>query len=463
MMGVMPEFTHRSDMPVSAAELYAWHMRPGAVERLMPPWVKAEVLRREGGVEDGGTILMQLGIGPFKTKWLARHEEALPGRQFIDEQVEGPFSKWRHTHRFMPLDAEKSALEDYIHFRMKGGGLGRSFGTSFVFSELARMFPWRHARTRLDLKRHKAAALAPMRIVVSGASGLVGEALCAFLSTGGHRVDRLVRKPPAAGSTDVHYDPAAGTIDAAALEGADAIIHLAGENIAQRWTPAGMNRIRESRREGTRLVADAIAKMTRKPQVFIAASAVGYYGDRDAEPVDESDRTAGTGFLAEVCQAWEMASFSARDAGVRTVNLRLGVVLTPRGGALAKMLPPFKLGLGGPIGTGNQWMSWIGLDDLLGVVLHVLGTPALEGPVNATSPQPVQNRDFTAALASALHRPAFLPLPAAAILTLFGDMGKAMLLEGQRVIPGKLQETGFRFETPYLAEALKWELGQPLS
>ena len=456
----MPEFQYRSEVPASAAEVYAWHVRPGALERLLPPWSDLEVLRREGGVEDGGTVLLSLGLGPIRLRWLARHEEAVPGRQFVDEQVEGPFAKWRHTHRFMPIDADRSAMEDHVHFRSPGGGLGHRLGTPFVQAELARLFPWRHARTRLDLRRHKAAGLAPMRIVVSGASGLLGEAVCAFLTTGGHRVDRLVRRPPAPGTTDIQWDPAAGLIDVAALEGADAVIHLAGENIAQRWTPEAMKRVMDSRKLSTKLLAEAIARLQAKPKVFVSASAVGYYGDRGDDPVDETDRTAGQNFLAEVCQAWELASHPARDAGVRTVNLRFGVVVTPRGGALAKMLPPFRLGLGGPIGSGEQWMSWIGLDDALGAVLHVLKTPELAGPVNATSPQPVQNREFTRILGQALHRPALIPLPPAAVLTLFGDMGKAMLLEGQRVVPGKLLETGFRFETPYLLEALRWELGE---
>lgn len=459
----MPEFQYRSEMPASAAEVYAWHVRPGALERLLPPWRAMRVLRREGGVEDGGTVLLELALGPVKQRWLARHEDAVPGRQFVDEQVEGPFDKWRHTHRFMPHDGDSSTLEDHVHFRSPLGGLGHRLATPFVQAELARLFPWRHARTRLDLRRHKAAGLAPMRIVVSGASGMLGEAICAFLSTGGHRVDRLVRRPPAPGSTDIQWEPATGRLDPAALEGVDAVIHLAGETIAQRWTPQTMKAILDSRKQGTRLLAETIAGLAQKPKVFISASAVGYYGDRGDEPVDEEDRTAGTSFLAEVCQAWELASVPARDAGVRTVNLRFGVVVTPRGGALARMMPPFELGLGGPIGSGAQWMSWIGLDDVLGAVLHVLKTESLAGPVNATSPQPVTNREFTRMLGQALHRPTLFPLPAAVVLTLFGDMGKAVLLEGQRVVPGKLLETGFRFETPYLAEALRWELGDTAS
>jgi uncharacterized protein (TIGR01777 family) len=457
----MPEFQYRSEMPASAAEVYAWHVRPGALERLLPPWMDARVIRREGGVEDGGTVLMELAFGPWRGTWLARHEDPVVGRQFVDEQVEGPFAKWRHTHRFMPIDAERSAIEDHVHFRSPAGGLGHRLGTPIVQAELAKLFPWRHARTRLDLRRHKAAGLAPMRIVVSGASGLVGQALCAFLSTGGHRVDRLVRRPPAPGTTDIQWDPTSGAIDLAALEGADAVIHLSGENLAQKWTPAAMNAIMGSRKVTTRLLAEAIARLEARPKVFISASGVGYYGDRGDDPVDEDDRAAGTGFLAEVCQAWELATTPAREAGVRTVNLRLGVVVTPRGGALAKMLPPFRLGLGGPIGSGAQWMSWIGLDDALGAFLHVLKSPSLEGPVNATSPQPVTNKEFTRMLGQAIRRPTPFPLPAGAVLALFGDMGKATLLEGQRVVPARLLESGFRFETPYLAEALRWELGQP--
>lgn len=456
----MPEFQYRSEMPASATEVYAWHVRPGALERLLPPWRDIQVLRRDGGVEDGGTVLLELAFGPVRRRWLARHEDAVVGRQFVDEQVEGPFGKWRHTHRFMPHDADRSTMEDHVHFRSPFGGLGHRLATPFVQAELARLFPWRHARTRLDLRRHKAAGLAPMRIVVAGAGGMLGEALCAFLTTGGHRVDRLVRRPASPGTTDIWWDPATGRLDPADLEGADAVINLGGENVAQRWTPEAMKAILESRRQGTRLLAETIARLERKPRAFLNASAVGYYGDRGDEPVDEQDRTAGANFLAEVCQAWELATHPARDAGVRTASLRFGVVVTPRGGALAKMLPPFRLGLGGPVGSGAQWMSWIGLDDLLGAVLHVLKTEALAGPVNVTSPQPVTNQEFTRVLGQAIRRPTPFPLPAGAVLALFGDMGKAMLLEGQRVVPGKLLESGFKFETPYLAEALRWELGE---
>lgn len=457
--GPMPEFQFRSEMPASASEVWAWHASPGAFERLMPPWQDIRVIRREGGIDDGGTLLMELPIGPARVRWLARHEGAVVGRQFVDEQIEGPFKKWRHSHRFAPLDADRSALEDHIHFRLPGGALGHRIGTPFVQAEMARLFPWRHARTRLDLRRHKAVGLAPMKILVSGASGLIGEQLCAFLSTGGHTIARLVREKPQAGSRDVEWHPDRWEIDAQALEGFDAVIHLAGENVAQRWTPEAMAAILDSRRQGTRLLAEALAKLTQKPAHFLSASAVGYYGDRGDDPVDEADRLAGTGFLAEVTQAWELATRPAAEAGIRTANLRFGVVLTPRGGALQKMLPAFKFGLGGAIGSGNQYMSWIGLDDLLGAVLHVLATPGLTGPVNLTSPQPVTNREFTHVLGKALRRPTLFPLPAGVVLGLFGDMGKAMLLEGQRVVPGQLLETGFKFETPYLAEALRWELG----
>lgn len=456
----MPEYQYRSEMPASASEVWAWHARPGALERLLPPWQEAHVLRRDGGIDDGGTVLMELTFGPTRTKWLAKHEDAVVGRQFADEQIEGPFKKWRHTHRFLPLDADRSAIEDHVHFRVPGGLLGRKFGTPFVQGELAKMFPWRHARTGQDLKRHKAAGLAPMKILVSGASGLIGEQLVAFLSTGGHDVAKLVRNKPQPGTRDVEWHPDRWEIDQAALEGFDAVIHLAGENVGQRWTPQAMAAIMDSRRQGTRLLAEALAKLAKKPAHFLCASAIGYYGDRDEDPVDEADRQAGTGFLAEVTQAWELASRPAAEAGIRTANMRFGVVLTPKGGALGKMLPPFKLGLGGPIGSGQQYMSWIGLDDLLGAVLHVLATPSIEGPVNMTGPAPVTNREFTRVLGEAIHRPTPFPMPAAAVLAAFGDMGKAMLLEGARVVPGKLLETGFRFETPYLAEALRWELGE---
>jgi uncharacterized protein len=302
-----------------------------------------------------------------------------------------------------------------------------------------------------------------MYIAITGSTGLVGTALVAALQGRGDKVLRLVRtsassiKPREARDpqNEIRWDPAAGQIDAAGLEGVEAVVHLAGEGIADhRWTDEVKRRIRQSRTEGTRLLCDALAGLNAKPRVLCSASAVGYYGDRGAETVDETS-SAGRGFLADVCQAWEAATGPARDAGIRVVNLRLGVVLSSHGGALAKMLTPFKLGLGGVIGSGRQAMSWITLEDLVGAILFTLASPALAGPVNAVSPYPVTNREFTRALGRVLGRPTIFPMPAFAARLAFGEMADEMLLAGARVEPRALAEAGFAFRHPQLEPALR--------
>jgi hypothetical protein len=293
----------------------------------------------------------------------------------------------------------------------------------------------------------------PRTIAISGASGLVGTAVARALQSGGQRVVRLVRRPPGAG--EVRWDPAGGTIDAAGLEGVDGVVHLAGESIADgRWTSARKRRIRDSRVEGTRLLAGALGRLTRKPAVLVSASAIGIYGDRGDEELDEASAT-GQGFLADVGRAWEAATADAAAAGIRVVLPRLGIVLAPDGGALAKMLPPFRLGLGGPLGPGTQWMSWITLEDTVRVLLAALEQPALSGPVNAVAPAPVTNAEFTRLLAAAVHRPAIFPVPALALEVLFGEMAREALLASQRVLPRKLTAAGFGFEDPVLGPALR--------
>ncbi len=301
---------------------------------------------------------------------------------------------------------------------------------------------------------------ASLRIAVTGSSGLVGTRLAGFLTQRGHQVERMVRCSAHPGTGEIFWDPATGEIDAAALEGIDCVVHLAGENVgAGRWTQARKDAIRTSRVAGTRLLSKTLAKLAKLPRTLIAASAVGYYGDRGDEPLTE-DSLPGAGFLADVCREWEAATRPAREAGIRVVNLRTGVVLSAVGGALARMLTPFKLGLGGVVGTGRQYMSWITLDDLVAAIHHVTVTDEVSGPVNAVSPSPVTNREFTKTLGRVLRRPTILPLPAAVVRLLFGEMGRALLLEGARVVPSRLLASGFEFAHPTLDGALRHTLGR---
>jgi uncharacterized protein len=294
-----------------------------------------------------------------------------------------------------------------------------------------------------------------MIIAITGSSGLVGSALTGALEADGQLVRPVVRRAPRADQHEIRWDPAAGMIDAAELTGVDAIVHLAGENIAaHRWTAAFKDKIRDSRVHGTKLLCDTLAGLATKPSVLVSASAIGYYGNRGDEIVDESS-PPGSGFLAKVCEDWEAATAPPRDANIRVINLRTGFVLAKSGGGLAKMLTPFRLGLGGVIGSGRQYMSWITLDDLVRVIQFALSAAALSGPVNATAPHPVTNREFTKTLGRVLGRPTVFPMPAFAARLAFGEMADDMLLGGARVESRALSAARFEFTHRKLEPALR--------
>ncbi len=300
-----------------------------------------------------------------------------------------------------------------------------------------------------------------MKILISGASGLIGSSLAFALATAGHSLNRLVRDASRAAAGDVVWNPAAGELEAAALEPFDAIVHLAGESIAAgRWTDQKKERIRGSRVEGTQTLAEALTKLPPRPRTLISASAVGFYGNRDDELLDETS-SPGNDFLAEVCQAWEAATEPAAKAGVRVVKARFGVVLSGQGGALKKMLLPFRLGLGGKIGSGQQYMSWVALDDVVGAVVHCLNTERVRGAVNVVAPNPVTNLEFTKTLGRVLSRPTIFPMPAVAARVAFGEMADALLLSSQRVQPAKLLGAGYAFKFPTLGPALRHVLQRP--
>ena len=453
-------FVRRTRLAAPAEAVFRWHTRPGALERLTPPWAQAEVVERSGGVEDGGRVVLKMPLGPTHVRWVAEHRDYVEGRQFSDVQVEGPFAHWEHTHRFEADGPTACYLEDRVEYDLPFGALGGFFGRSFVHNLVERTFTYRHDTTAADLAAHAAYPGGSLHVLVSGSTGLVGSALVPFLTTGGHRVTRLVRAPARAGEGTVRWDPGAGKLDISGLDDVDVVVHLAGENIAgSRWTEATKARIRDSRARGTRLLCERLARLAHRPAVLVSASAVGYYGDRGSAALDESS-ARGSGFLSDVCCDWEAATAAARDSGIRVVNLRIGVVLTPAGGALAKLLLPFQLGAGGRVGSGNQYMSWISIDDLLGAILHVMRTESLDGAVNAVAPHAVTNGEFTSILGRVLGRPTFLPLPAAAARLAFGEMADEMLLASTRVLPERLAATRYAFRHPDIEGAMRHVLGK---
>lgn len=453
----MTTYKRRVQLPVTASDAFRWHERPGAIDRLIPPWEPVSVLKRGDGIRDGSRVVLQNRLGPIRLNWIADHSGYVAGQQFQDEQTRGPFKRWIHTHRFEG-SAQGVFLEDEIEYELPGGPLGRLLGSSFVAGKIDRMFKYRHEVTLRDLLAHaRFSERGIMKFAITGSSGLVGQQLVPFLTTGGHEVTRITRR---ASEDSVVWDPSGDSFDATPLEGLQGVVHLAGENIAEgRWNDAKKKRILESRSHGTRVLCEGLAKMERPPEVLVSASAIGIYGDRGDELLDEESAT-GSGFLADVCQAWEEATQPARDAGIRVVNLRIGVVLSPQGGALGKMLFPFKMGGGGVLGSGKQYMSWIAIDDLIGAIHHALMTETLRGPVNAVSPNPVTNREFTKTLGQVLRRPTIVPMPGFAARLAFGEMAQELLLSGARVQPKRLQETGFEYRLPNLEDALRHLLGK---
>jgi uncharacterized protein (TIGR01777 family) len=446
------EFESIVDHPCD--EVFAWHTRPGAMRRLVPPWQPMRVVAETDSLADGRAIL---GL-PGGLRWVAQHEPAEfdPPHRFVDVLSSSGvrslpprvIGRWRHTHEFFdgPVTGT-TRVRDRVDTTVPGVGLRSTF-------------VYRHRQLADDLAAHRDAAelgAGPLTIAVTGASGLVGTALSALLSTGGHRIVRLVRHDPAGGG-ERRWDPSRPAPDL--LAGVDAVVHLAGESIAGRFTAAHRAAIRDSRIEPTRRLAECAAHTPDGPRVFVSASAIGYYGyDRGDEPLTE-DSARGEGFLADVVADWEESAAPAAEAGLRVVTVRTGIVQAADGGTLKLMRPLFAAGLGGRLGSGRQWLSWIGLDDLLDVYYRALYDERLVGPVNAVSANPVRNTDYTRALAGVLHRPAILPVPAFGPRLLLGDQGARELAEAnQRVVPEKLVAQAQLFRQPEITDALAHQLG----
>jgi len=447
-MGI--EYASIIDHPLD--EVFAWHTRPGAMRRLVPPWQPMRVIKETESLADGTAIL---GL-PGGLRWVARHDPAgyHPPNQFVDVlSSDGLMTMpprvigwWRHTHRFSEDGPGKTRMLDEVDTTVPGAALRSTFA-------------YRHRQLAEDLAAHRDAADAgagQLVIAITGSSGLVGTALAAFLSTGGHRVIRLVRGTPA-NESERRWDPDNPAPDL--LSGVDALVHLAGESIAGRFTESHRRAIRESRIGPTRRLAE-IAAATAGLQVFVTASAIGFYGHDCGDTLLDETSPRGRGFLADVVADWEAATAPAADTGRRVVMVRTGIVQSAAGGTLRLLRPLFAAGLGGRLGSGRQWLSWIGLDDLLDIYYRAIYDSRLAGPVNAVAPNPVRNADYTRALASTLKRPALLPVPSFGPRVLLGKQGAVELAEAdQRVTPAALQALGHRFRQPTVEDALAHQLG----
>ena len=457
----MPVFKKTTSLPMTALEVYKWHLRKGAFTRLIPPWENIDVIfGGEDGVSEGCEVLFEIKKPFIRQRWKAIHHGFKEGEEFIDEQLSGPFSSWVHRHRFLPDGEDHSIIKDQIEYKLYLNAVSEPFLGWYFNKYMERMFHFRTQKLKNDFARHVVFKDRPkVKAAITGPSGVIGSALGNFLETGGHEVFRMVRREADPKKNEIKWVPDKGVIDAEKLSGMDAVVHLAGESLADgRWTPQKKDAILKSRIEGTRLLCETLAGLKNPPKVLIAASAIGYYGDCEEDVTCSEDCLEGEGFLSEVCGAWEDATQPAKDAGIRVVNIRIGVVLSLRGGALKQMILPFKLGLGGQVGNGKQILSWVAQDDVIGAIHHMIFNHDISGPVNVVSPTPVSNKEYTKTLAKVLKRPAIMPLPASLIRLIFGEMGD-MVLTGAKVEPGVLNASGFDFLYNDLESCLRDELG----
>ncbi|MBF0413679.1 MAG: TIGR01777 family protein [Desulfamplus sp.] len=500
-------FIKQIDVNAPVETVFGWHEKPGAFERLTPPWMKLKNIHKSGkGIDAGTTLNMDICFAniPFSIK--AEHIDYEKNRLFKDRLYGGIFSKWEHTHRFLPLgklasDSEQSGicsmnngisrLEDRIDYALPFHIPDKWH--DLIRAEMYRLFNYRHNVMVNDLDRHRSSELQisselrngdntpkSLTILISGASGPVGNALVPFLTTGGHRVIKLVRRTPKNGD-EIYWNPYTRELN---LEQAfkteltasnnsksadkdrlsskiDVVINLNGYNIgAGKWTEKIKELIIKSRTLSTSLIAEKISSLplNLRPELFISASATGFYGNSGDSCLDENS-TSGELFISKVCREWEKCGQQVEECGIRTVFPRIGVVLTPAGGVLERLLPGFMMGLGAKIGSGEQYMSWISIDDLVYALNHIINDKSIHGVVNATSPNPVRNSDFTQILAKAMSRPAPFTLPASLIQMVWGEMGKELLLSSTRVLPKRLINSGFRFSHPTLEQAFRHLIG----
>jgi uncharacterized protein len=455
----MPVYEKRSVMPVPAGELYDWHARRGTFERLTPPWQRIRVVERPDSLAEGQRLVFEYKVGPLWRRWVAEHHDTIPGKQFADRQIEGPFAAWDHTHGFVADGAEQSVLHDRVVFSLPGGQYLDRPAEGTAGHQLERLFGFRHERTRNDLVRHaRYAHQGALTVVIAGASGLIGSHLASFFETGGHRVIRLVRRAPRH-EGEAFWDPTRAT--GPVLPDVDAILNFSGENLGSGlWTSAKRAAIVASRLHTTGLLARSAAVMERKPRVIVSASAVGAYGDRGDELLTEESARGGD-FLADVCRQWEEALDPAREAGIRVVTPRMGLVMSGSGGVLKPMLPLFRAGLGGSWGRDGQWVSWIALEDVVGIVQWAVMEDGVDGVLNAVAPQPLTPRQLAKTLGRVLRRPVVLKAPSRIIERVLGEMGREMFLSSQRVLPARLTAAGFPFLYTDLEDVLSFELGRP--
>ncbi len=465
----MPIFQRTSAIDCDVEDLHQYHANPGALSRLIPPWENISILKRSDSLGVGSEVVIKNSLFGVPVTWLARHTQWNPPTSFQDIQVSGPFKSWVHDHLFEDNGAGHSTLCDQVQYKNKFGWFG-SLGSPIVKSKLEAMFDYRHKTTQADLSLQRFlrehASNRMLKIGVTGSTGLIGRRLVDLIAVMGHQAVRILR--PASkdraldfplSSQTVTWQPDGGFSNPDVMQGLDAIVHLAGKGVAStRWTESSKREIRKSRVDATRSLIRDLSKLASPPKALICASAVGIYGDRADQVLDETDQP-GSDLMAELARDWEAAAMEYERAGNRVAIGRLGIALHPRQGALAKLLPPFRLGVGGPVGSGSQYWSWIHVDDAAAAFLYLAANPKCTGAYNLVAPEQTDNKTFVKTLGKVLNRPSLLPAPAFALRMLLGEMADAMLLTSTRANCRRLLEDDFPFRSRTLEGCLRHLLG----
>ncbi len=429
------------------------------------------MIDQKGGINNGAISVFHINFGPITFKWVAKHFGYIHNLQFQDKMIKGPFKKWVHTHSFISESQNQCIIEDKIEYMPRFGKIGSKILQKRMQNYLNQLFLYRSHILVNDLFLEKITQEKGKRILISGSHGLIGSSLIPLLtSIGRHKISRLVRKTnnnnmdllPETNKEDkktIFWDPQYNKLDPYELEGFDIIIHLAGENIFGRWTDTKKKRIFDSRVGSTNLLSESLTKLSHPPSLLICASAIGYYGDRPNEYLTE-DSNPGKGFLSKVCQNWEKATKEATEIGIRVVNTRFGMVLTPKGGILQKLLSPFKLGLGITIGNKDQYISWVSIEDVIKSIFYSITNTSIKGPINIVSPNPVTNLEFSDILKKIFNPKLSMSISQNIPKLIFGEMSKEVLSTNTYVIPKKLVSTDYKFFSSDLEDSLRFLLGK---
>jgi len=461
--------------------LFDYHTRNGALERLIPPWSGLNLVNQKGGINNDAISIFRINFGPINFQWIAKHFGYIHNKQFQDEMIKGPFQKWIHTHSFIPQGLNQSFIEDKIDYTPKFGKIGSNIIQKRIQNYLEQLFLYRSRILVNDIYFEKMALEKEKKILITGSHGLIGSALIPLLtSIGKHKITRLVRSLNNNNNHNnmnihsitntlnnnedndkiIYWDPDHKKLNLHQLEGYDIIIHLAGENIFGRWTNIKKQKIFDSRIESTKLLAESLTKLSNPPSLLICASAIGYYGrDRPNEHLTE-DSSPGEGFLSKVCQKWENATKTASEIGIRVVNTRFGIVLTPKGGILQKLLGPYKLGLGIIIGNKDQYINWISIEDVIKGIFFSITNTSIRGTINIVSPKLVTNLEFSNILKKIFNTKLSISINQNITKVIFGEMSDELLSTNTYVIPKKLISTGYKFFNLELDDTLKFLLGK---